>query len=436
MAGNSEFTTQDIDAIKTLGQCHSKKCEEEARHTIPVMGITINVFFDGTENNIFNAGKRPNEKSSYGGDKSNIGLMYEALPSSQVKVYLDGIGTKRYQSDSTVGKATGTGDYGIDARVREAFERSVEEANQKLNGTIPHYVTLNVFGFSRGAAAARNFVHLANTQPELFKNAELDKDWNFAKNNPSKQNGVSVNFVGLFDTVASYGKDLNFSNDTEQLHLNFDSGYANKVVHLVALDEYRANFPLTNINSALGLSARNGKGKMGYELRIPGAHSDVGGGYLSWTEQRNLVSCAQAQGVKFTQFVYSKGWYTEAQHQGRGWFARRINPQFHKVALGIMLDKIRKYAQLNISQSIAAVNGSDTVSQTIKNIQGIVRQWAQDESHTIWDLDGNPDQDWAKWVRNTALHLSINYNDSEETIAYHASGIWHGNQLKRQEHKG
>lgn len=60
--------------------------------------------------------------------------MYEALPSSQVKVYLDGIGTKRYQSDSTVGKATGTGDYGIDARVREAFERSVEEANQKLNG--------------------------------------------------------------------------------------------------------------------------------------------------------------------------------------------------------------------------------------------------------------------------------------------------------------
>lgn len=134
---------------------------------------------------------------------------------------------------------------------------------------IPHYVTLNVFGFSRGAAAARNFVHLANTQPELFKNAELDKDWNFAKNNPSKQNGVSVNFVGLFDTVASYGKDLNFSNDTEQLHLNFDSGYANKVVHLVALDEYRANFPLTNINSALGLSARNGKGKMGYELRIP-----------------------------------------------------------------------------------------------------------------------------------------------------------------------
>ena len=101
-----------------------------------------------------------------------------------------------------------------------------------------------------------------------------------------------------------------------------------------------------------------------------------------------------------------------------------------------MLDKTRKYAQLNISQSIAAVNGSDTVSQTIKNIQGIVRQWAQDESHTIWDLDGNPDQDWARWVRNTALHLSINYNDSEETIAYHASSIWHGNQLKRQEHKG
>ena len=58
MADNSGFTTQDIEVFRTLGQCHSKKCEEEARHTIPVMGITINVFFDGTENNIFNAGKQ------------------------------------------------------------------------------------------------------------------------------------------------------------------------------------------------------------------------------------------------------------------------------------------------------------------------------------------------------------------------------------------
>ena len=425
MADNSGFTTQDIEVFRTLGQCHSKKCEEEARHTIPVMGITINVFFDGTENNIFNAGKRPNEKNSYGGDKSNIGLMYEALPSSQVKVYLDGIGTKRDQPDSTVGKATGTGDYGIDARVREAFKESVKEANKRLKDEQPHYVTLNVFGFSRGAAAARNFVHLANTQPELFKG------WNFSRNNPSKQNGVSVNFVGLFDTVASYGKDINFGDDTEQLHLNFSSGYANKVVHLVALDEYRANFSLTNINSALNLNARNGKGKMGYELRIPGAHSDVGGGYLSTSEQRPLVF---GDSNYMRDFVYYKGWYTANQHIGGGRHSRTVNKQLHKVALAIMIDKTNKYAHVEIPSAIAVVDGSDAVSNTIRNIQGILRKWAQDESHTLWDLDGNPDQGWAKWVRNTTVHFSVNH---DEFVAYRMSTERDKKGLpKREEHDG
>lgn len=428
MAGNTGFTAQDLKTIEVLGSCNSKECAKEAQTHVALLGITINVFFDGTENNIFNAKKRPGEKSSYGNDKSNIGLMYENLPAGHVKVYLDGIGTKRYQKDRVVGKASGTDDYGIDARVREAFEKVVKDADFKLKGEKPQYVTLNVFGFSRGAAAARNFIHLVNTQPELFKG------WNFGKGITKKNRGISINFVGLFDTVASYG--ANFYNDTGDLHLNFEAGYANKVVHLVALDEYRANFSLTNINSALRLNSRDGKGRMGYELRIPGAHSDVGGGYLSPNEQRDLGDINNYS-ASHRSFIFSKGWYSPSQQIGSSVVYRRsVNVQFHKVALAIMLDKARHYARLNIPEGIVQVSGADDVSQTIRNIQGILRQWAKDESHTIWDLDGNQNQQWARWVRNTMIHYSVNQDTAEDIAAYRMTTNREKNLPKRGENNG
>ena len=428
MAGNTEFTVQDLKVLEALGKCKSEECAKEAQSHVALLGITINVFFDGTENNIFNAKKRPGEKSSYGNDKSNVGLMIENLPGANVKVYLEGIGTKKDQKDSDPGKASGTGDYGIDARVREAFKAVVEKSDFKLKGEKPQYVTFNVFGFSRGAAAARNFVHLVNTQPELFKG------WNFGKGIAKKNRGISVNFVGLFDTVASYGTW--FYNDTSDLHLNFEAGYASKVVHLVALDEYRANFSLTNINSALSLPSRNGKGKMGYELRIPGAHSDVGGGYLSSTEQRDLGDIDN-YGASHRDFIFNKGWYTQSQRVGSSVVYRRaINVQFHKVALAIMLDKARLYAHLNVPEGIVQINGADAVSQTIRNIQGILRKWAKDESHTIWDLDGNSDQAWARWVRNTAIHYSVNQDTGTDMAAYRMTINREKNQPKREEHDG
>ena len=54
--------------------------------------------------------------------------------------------------------------------------------------------------------------------------------------------------MGLFDTVSSYGKY--FSNDVDDLQLKIPDGKypkVDKVVHLVAADEYRALFALTDI---------------------------------------------------------------------------------------------------------------------------------------------------------------------------------------------
>ena len=61
-----------------------------------------------------------------------------------------------------------------------------------------------------------------------------------------------------------------YNDDVSELSLKIPT-YVDRTVHLVAADEYRQYFGLTNINSA---------GKKGKEIILPGAHSDIGGGYM------------------------------------------------------------------------------------------------------------------------------------------------------------
>ena len=84
--------------------------------------------------------------------------------------------------------------------------------------------------------------------------------------------------MGLFDTVSSYGFLYNLNSDfvnsiikdnVEELKLSIPRSVL-KVVHLVAVNEYREHYALTNIKSA---------DSRGIEIYLPGAHSDVGGGY-------------------------------------------------------------------------------------------------------------------------------------------------------------
>ena len=78
---------------------------------------------------------------------------------------------------------------------------------------------------------------------------------------------VEIKFVGIFDTVSSFSAGS--FNNVDSLGLRI-GGNAKKIVHLTAGDEYRKNFSLTDITSSLG---------NGYELTLPGAHSNIGGGY-------------------------------------------------------------------------------------------------------------------------------------------------------------
>ncbi len=280
--------------------------------------IIINIFFDGTLNNRSNtrarvaferrAKKLPyneadnpdgfisseNEDNSYYNDESNVSRLENYVVQDQKEVfsiYTEGIGTLDYGEDQQHGFAYGSqnrgafsknSNTGVLGKVEEGCNKILEKIEDAISKSNDIDITFNVFGFSRGAAAARNFVHEVGftNMREDAKNEEQPHGHLGVLFSTIKQNinNVTVNFVGLYDTVSSYhplawGQSIevspNFENDVEELHLN-SLGAAKYTLHLTAENELRENFSLTDITSA-----RKGK-----TIALPGVHSDIGGGYV------------------------------------------------------------------------------------------------------------------------------------------------------------
>ena len=107
---------------------------------------------------------------------------------------------------------------------------------------------------------------------------------------------IIIKFVGVFDTVSSYGVGIGFGSDVDGLGLDLGS-VPKKMVHLVAGNEYRQNFSVTDITSSI-------QAGVGYELVLPGVHSDVGGSYgeLTEEEERHLFDEERLT-------LIEQGWY-------------------------------------------------------------------------------------------------------------------------------
>lgn len=129
-------------------------------------------------------------------------------------------------------------------------------------------INLSVFGFSRGAAEARVFCNW------LFEVCTQDRGgWTFAGI------PIRVQFLGIFDTVASVGLanlyetmpmagHQSWADNNLQIHPAIE-----RCVHFVAGHEVRACFPLDSAR------VKNVYPANVTEVMYPGAHSDVGGGY-------------------------------------------------------------------------------------------------------------------------------------------------------------
>jgi hypothetical protein len=190
-----------------------------------------------------------------------------------------------------------------DGKTREEFEKILRRlhgaVNQhwpdkktgrpsKIDPGIVQTIHVSIFGFSRGATQARAF---ANWLTELCR-----LDASMARRGDTVSLGgfkLEIDFLGLFDTVASVGAGNTFGNswlgrlfdghgtwaDSEG-NLRIPEGI--RCVHLVAAHEVRRSFPLDSICVGSVAPANS------QEIVFPGVHSDLGCGYSPCEQGRGL----------------------------------------------------------------------------------------------------------------------------------------------------
>ena len=250
---------------------------------------------------------------------SNIGILHSLyrglLPTEypegyKVKIfniYVEGSGSNVIMGDefyerNANGVAFGKGKTGVAYLVSKALELSLFRIRTLLY-SIPYElrsktkVKFDVFGFSRGAACARMFSYcIAKGDnpigkdelpciPELLDSYLSDyyiEDNNihfFCKELETIKKNISVDFLGIYDTVASIGgvRLKSYCNNTRDYGLYSPSlNKVNKTFHICAMDEFRSHFGLTDIGEEITKS--NG------EIFLPGCHSDIGGGFVNGDE--------------------------------------------------------------------------------------------------------------------------------------------------------
>ncbi|BCQ39090.1 hypothetical protein ERHA54_16930 [Erwinia rhapontici] len=192
----------------------------------------------------------------------------------QSAIYIEGIGTESGQGDSAYGMGTGRGNTGVVSKTDKAVAAIVEGIlsyllkNPEARSCIIKELQFDIFGFSRGAAAARHFANRVFEQDDAIV-AAIHAGLGEVKftGTPSGK----TRFLGIFDTVAGIGTPLNGFNphsaDTGEVNIALRPGVAEKVFHITAQHECRFNFALNSVKPAWP------------ELALPGAHSDIGGGY-------------------------------------------------------------------------------------------------------------------------------------------------------------
>lgn len=316
---------------------------------VNIIDVSLNLFFDGTQNNKTNTelGKDNDNSNhvddSYTNDYSNVARGFDAIDpaaENQVSWYIEGIGTEDGESESipfttkpnNKGIPIGTGPRGIPAKVTKGCIKGAEALKKYASKDIN--LKINVYGFSRGAAAARHFLHVATTSVQVFENSEgifapspYDEDplkdaIKISKKDPQtdtngyfgacllfwniKPKKISFIFAGLYDTVASFGVNHRggylIDGDTKQLGLDAVSKVS-FTLQMASDDEYRDNFDLTNINSA----------PLGLQFTLPGVHSDIGGCYVDKDKNKKAIFQELGNGgkncEKFRDILIEEGWY-------------------------------------------------------------------------------------------------------------------------------
>ncbi|WJS96805.1 DUF2235 domain-containing protein [Flavobacterium johnsoniae] len=210
-------------------------------------------------------------KSSYLNNYSNISILYDLYSETKVgeetkeneiikKIYVEGIGTKREEKDSLLGSGFGRGEYGIESRCKELIfliDKEISHLQFKFKNVDIAEVVFDIFGFSRGAAAARLFHRM------VFIDSNLSTS-NFI--HLVKLGVCKIRFYGLFDTVLStFNADVLYPTEKD---ISLIECKKIPCYHITAQNEIRQNFPLSKVDSENCV-----------HLELFGCHSDIGGSY-------------------------------------------------------------------------------------------------------------------------------------------------------------
>jgi RHS repeat-associated protein len=225
--------------------------------TVDLLGLA-GYFFDGTGNN---------RKSG-----TNVLILHDGY--SGLAYYYPGVGSRF--GTRALGGLTGAG-------ARNRLEAAYRDFIQAVD-LGDRYV--DIVGFSRGAALAREFANLLNERGyDPSFGGKLKNKLTADRKNPPGECEFVIRFVGLFDTVGSFGVPGNDINIGIRMDL---PGVVVNAAQATAQDERRFLFPLTP------LGAREGFDEIGF----PGDHSDIGRGHGKDT---NDLSRAPLE------FIWSRG---------------------------------------------------------------------------------------------------------------------------------
>ncbi|MDG5498352.1 DUF2235 domain-containing protein [Marinobacter sp. BGYM27] len=270
-AGNIEIFNQEVEqtclAPRRRGEIDDAECEKR-------LALMMGGSYGNAITNVHKLWTLYEEQDKETETTKTVGL----------GIYVPGVGTSTGKDDSLIGMATGTGDTGITTQVEVALDDVARLASNSAGRNTIDTLTLDIFGFSRGAAAARHAVNEITNETDGGLSKAFTR---FGLERPSK---ITIRFLGLFDTVAGVANftegDLSASdanNAPVNTHLNPADVLA--AVQLTATDECRKNFSLNSLYARDGSIPSNFQ-----EIALPGAHSDVGGGYHDIQTENLLLS--------------------------------------------------------------------------------------------------------------------------------------------------
>lgn len=403
---------------------------------------------------------KPGTDKSYEGYYTNVVKMDRHVADTTqgytltLQTYIDGSGTMEMKDDAKPGLSMAMGGSGVPKKVEIGVQNVIDLITKKQKDKTPiiELLTLDVFGFSRGATGARKFINDAlfgrrelvkgrvagNVDPSTSIREQLQKK-GYEITGPGKKTGVKVCFAGLYDTVSTYGMGVRKDDDDNVAELSLNAVFhAEETFHLTAADEHRFHFSLTTTKSA---------GKRGREICLPGAHSDIGGGYreiaheemsilgsTSTIDNFGLIEGVKLQGSDATpqeiendrRQLIAAGWFKEneihienhdkvslkgelIEKRVLSVTRRNISNSYSKLPLNIMVKQARTKGIVfngaidrdeKIPDELTNINGV--------NIPGVIQKYMGDESNYSskakhWHFNDKP---WIKTLRNKFFHFS------------------------------